>query len=146
MIMIMNIEAERLFGLVQSNFMGSQRVGHDWATELNWTELNLTFKHVENFLRFDKEKSWSISPHKAKEENSFIKRKKEVGRTVENNEPKAFLWLSPCQERREEANKKLHRRWGGWLRNVECDENSGKCLLHQVQKWLMGTWSFSQWL
>ena len=23
-------------------FMGSQRVGHDWATELNWTEWNLT--------------------------------------------------------------------------------------------------------
>ena len=23
-------------------FMGSQRVGDDWATELNWTELNLT--------------------------------------------------------------------------------------------------------
>ena len=23
-------------------FMGSQRVGHDWATELKWTELNLT--------------------------------------------------------------------------------------------------------
>ena len=23
-------------------FMGSQRVGHDWATELNWTELNWT--------------------------------------------------------------------------------------------------------
>ena len=22
-------------------FMGSHRVGHDWATELNWTELNL---------------------------------------------------------------------------------------------------------
>ena len=22
-------------------FMGSQRVGHDWATELNWTELNI---------------------------------------------------------------------------------------------------------
>ena len=22
-------------------FMGSQRVGHDWATEMNWTELNL---------------------------------------------------------------------------------------------------------
>ena len=21
-------------------FMGSQRVGHDWATEMNWTELN----------------------------------------------------------------------------------------------------------
>ena len=23
-------------------FMGSQRVGHDWATEMNWTELNWT--------------------------------------------------------------------------------------------------------
>ena len=23
-------------------FMGSQRFGHDWATELNWTELNVT--------------------------------------------------------------------------------------------------------
>ena len=27
-------------GMLQS--MGSQRVGHDWATELNWTELNNT--------------------------------------------------------------------------------------------------------
>ena len=26
-------------GMLQ--FMGSQRVGHNWATELNWTELNL---------------------------------------------------------------------------------------------------------
>ena len=28
---------------------GSQRVGHDWATELNWTELNFPeqdFKHI----------------------------------------------------------------------------------------------------
>ena len=24
-------------------FMGSQRVGHDWATELNWTELNALY-------------------------------------------------------------------------------------------------------
>ena len=26
-------------------FMGSQRVGHDWATELYWTELNQTHVH-----------------------------------------------------------------------------------------------------
>ena len=26
-------------------FMGSQRVGHDWATELNWTDLLLTYIH-----------------------------------------------------------------------------------------------------
>ena len=30
-------------------FMGSQRVGHDWATELNWTELNVhLFKTTNN--------------------------------------------------------------------------------------------------
>ena len=29
-------------------FMGSQRVGHDWATELNWTELN-SFKYTVEF-------------------------------------------------------------------------------------------------
>ena len=28
-------------GLLQ--FMGSQRIGRDWATELNWTELTLTY-------------------------------------------------------------------------------------------------------
>ena len=26
----------------RASFMGTQRVGHDWATELNWTELNWT--------------------------------------------------------------------------------------------------------
>ena len=25
-------------------FMGSQRIGHDWVTELNWTELNWTWQ------------------------------------------------------------------------------------------------------
>ena len=27
-------------------FMGSQRVGHDWVTELNWTELNFQIVHL----------------------------------------------------------------------------------------------------
>ena len=27
-------------------FMGSQRVGHNWATELNWTELNILSGHI----------------------------------------------------------------------------------------------------
>ena len=31
-------------GMLQ--FMGSQRVGHDWATELNWTELTIK-KHIK---------------------------------------------------------------------------------------------------
>ena len=38
-------------------FMGSQRVGHDWATELNWTEKNLDdsntyIKKNRMYLRF----------------------------------------------------------------------------------------------
>ena len=32
-------------------FMGSQRVGHDWATELNWTEYNQSIiQHYRSFL------------------------------------------------------------------------------------------------
>ena len=31
-------------------FMGSQRVRHDWATELNWTELILLFFHLIQVL------------------------------------------------------------------------------------------------
>ena len=31
-------------------FMGSQRVGHDWATELNWTELNWMWLNPWIFL------------------------------------------------------------------------------------------------
>ena len=45
-------------------FMGSQRVGHDWATELNWTEFPLSllpihWKAVRCFLsgHFDKKES-----------------------------------------------------------------------------------------
>ena len=33
-------------GMLQS--MGSQRVGHDWATELNWTELNVIYIRVKS--------------------------------------------------------------------------------------------------
>ena len=38
-------------------FMGSQRVGHDWATELNWTELNL--KSFIPWFWFSSSTSWS---------------------------------------------------------------------------------------
>ena len=32
-------------GVLQS--MGSQRVGHDWATELNWTEINTVWSQID---------------------------------------------------------------------------------------------------
>ena len=31
-------------------FMGSQRVGHGWATELNWTELNWVYSEEAEFM------------------------------------------------------------------------------------------------
>ena len=31
-------------------FMGLQRVGHDWATELNWTEPLAQEAHTEEFI------------------------------------------------------------------------------------------------
>ena len=34
-------------------FMGSKRVGHDWATELNWTELNGIGCHDLSFLNVE---------------------------------------------------------------------------------------------
>ena len=34
----MNMSLSKLWELVMLQSMGSQRVGHDWATELNWTE------------------------------------------------------------------------------------------------------------
>ena len=55
-------------------FMGSQRVGHDWATELNWTELKteppelkLEAQHwggllSQNLLRFQYAGSYRCSP------------------------------------------------------------------------------------
>ena len=45
-------------GLLQ--FMGSQRVGHDWATELNWTDRceSWTIKRAER-KRIDAFKLWS---------------------------------------------------------------------------------------
>ena len=33
-------------------FMGSQRVGHDWATELNWTDLNTLLSSFHVFYFF----------------------------------------------------------------------------------------------
>ena len=48
-------------------FMGSQRVGHDWATELNWTELNETIQTVGAILALKslKHYGWCSSPTKS---------------------------------------------------------------------------------
>ena len=36
-------------------FIGSQKVGHDWATEMNWTELMILMSHLQalDWLRVD---------------------------------------------------------------------------------------------
>ena len=32
-------------------FLGSQRVGHNWVTELNWTDVNTNVKHMATILQ-----------------------------------------------------------------------------------------------
>ena len=44
--LVMDSEAQCL------RFMGSQRVGHDWATELNWAELNKNVKDEECLILY----------------------------------------------------------------------------------------------
>ena len=44
-----NVEVTGRPGVLQ--FMGSQRVGHDWVTELNWTELTEPTFYVQRHLR-----------------------------------------------------------------------------------------------
>ena len=41
-------------------FMGSQRVGHDWATELNWTEYALTFSSMYFLTSPELTCSWPV--------------------------------------------------------------------------------------
>ena len=41
-------------GLACCDLWGSQRVGHDWVTELNWTELNGTRCHDLRFLNVER--------------------------------------------------------------------------------------------
>ena len=42
-------------------FMGSQRVGHDWATELNWTELNWSLHlRISKRIKFLKHVPYAI--------------------------------------------------------------------------------------
>ena len=36
----------------RASFMGSQRVGHDWATEMNWTELSWASLHCLQVIHF----------------------------------------------------------------------------------------------
>ena len=55
-------------------FMGSQRVGHDWATELNWT------KHVQNeqlfssfsVIFFMPQRYWNYNPNNGKSSGNRI--------------------------------------------------------------------------
>ena len=45
-------------GMLQ--FMGLQRVGHDWATELNWTELNPDTSKIKNLPAMQETGVWSL--------------------------------------------------------------------------------------
>ena len=46
-------------GMLQ--FMGSQRIGHNWVTELNWLCLNSCFPRLQGKLNYFLEKDWILS-------------------------------------------------------------------------------------
>ena len=52
-------------------FMGSQRVGHDWATELNWTGLN---RRLVNWVLEDK---WKLKQEKTTDKKRSSQKKKQ---------------------------------------------------------------------
>ena len=56
-------------------FMGSQRVGHDWATELNWTELNWNSAEILHKINWHRNtyliiEIWSIK--RSRESKTFF--------------------------------------------------------------------------
>ena len=58
-------------GLLQS--MGSQRVGHDWATELNWTELKFRWSYMSSWQhRILRETCFKICIEKGKKILTFV--------------------------------------------------------------------------
>ena len=75
-------------GMLQ--FMGSQRVGHNWATELNWTELNKILI------------VWKVSFSYSQQEKSWTNWKSSILRFVKGLRPKDKLLL-PKLERQEDT-------------------------------------------
>ena len=60
--------------------MGLQRVGHDWVTELNWTELSVSLIHIgaiKQILHKDFEQQrvtwWQISSFQGKDGGISVK-------------------------------------------------------------------------
>ena len=66
--MVMNREWTGSSGMLR--FIGSQRVGHDWATELNWTEC-LFWTHLLSWSSWESYWSFFISSH-AKQVNEYL--------------------------------------------------------------------------
>ena len=62
-------------------FMGSQRVGYDWVTELNWTELKVCFKYVSKTVSEWKSLSCVqlLRPHRLYSPWSSLGQNTEVG-------------------------------------------------------------------
>ena len=72
-------------------FMGLQRVGHDWATQLNWTELNLTSTQVRLGGTSGKE-----SACQGRKDQFFRSRRSPVGG---HGNPLQYSWLKALKDR-----------------------------------------------
>ena len=70
--------------------MGSQRVGHDWVTEMNWTELNrVQFCSVDGFY-------FQANKKKKKRTKKLFQRKEAKGKmAIKGNICDTWLDLEP---------------------------------------------------
>ena len=73
--------------------MGSQRVGHDWATELNWTELILFIRKTNKrwSILLLKGRSKCFHKHSACQVNSFLQKS-------QGPLPKTWTWMTSTRK------------------------------------------------
>ena len=109
-------------------FMGLQRVGHDWATKLNWTELNEETRNLCPFSWWQRRSGGNLglAPYMAvmkgwlmKESNNILSlkiKKLKCLNTVEN--PLSDQRPGKPQKRKSNQQKttlRWHRYWNHWM-------------------------------
>ena len=100
------------------HFMGSQRVGHDWATELNWTESSLEFPSFHFFIKKGREMENYLSSDNCIYLNeigwiklSWLQRSYLTQVPVVWGGQRSLMWCSP------RAHKESDKRLSDWTTN-----------------------------
>ena len=80
-------------------FMGSQRVRHDWATELNWTELNWKKSWLRNQMSRASRIRWSYGSNVINQSSKMSINEKSV-MTLTSRGKASYQWIEEWEIRR----------------------------------------------